>query len=158
MMSPIDVTIGMTTLSGSKPFAYDKNASPIVHNIVTAIATMLAAKNANISIIERASPIPVINAMPKNIALVNQKTPMLISQVARVFFRSTFCFPSFGSTVPMCSAEANLAPRILQTLLLIPFIGGTIAKISGNALMLSIWESRTSPALSEIAAHKISAG
>jgi hypothetical protein len=137
---------------------YDKKANPMVHPIVTAIATMLAAKNANISIIERESPIPVISAMPKNIALVNQKTPMLISQVARVFFRSTFCFPSFGSTVPMCNAEANLAPRMLQTLLLIPFIGGTITKINGNALMLPIWESRMSPALSEITAHKTSMG
>jgi len=150
--------MGMTTLSGSKPLAYDKKASPIVHNIVTAIATMLAAKNANISIIERASPIPVISAITKNIALVNQKTPMLISQVARVFFRSTFCLPSFGSTVPMCNADANLAPRMLQTLLLIPFIGGTIAKINGNTLMLSIWESRINPALSDIAAHKTSVG
>jgi hypothetical protein len=130
----------------------------MVHHIVTAIATILAAKNANISIIERASSMPVINAMLKNIALVNKKTPMLISQVARMFFRSTFCFPILGSTVPMCSAEASLAPRMLQTLLLIPFIGGTIAKISGNAFMLPIWESRTSPALSEIAAQSTSTG
>jgi hypothetical protein len=100
-MSPIEVTMGITTLSGSRPLENEVKASHIVQNIVTPIAAMLAKKKAIMIVSDFSRLIPEIRERAKKITLVKMKTPKLMIQVAWMFFLRMACLPNLGSMVPM---------------------------------------------------------
>jgi hypothetical protein len=71
-MSPIEVTMGITMLSGSRPLEKDENAIPTVNAIVVAIATMLAMKKAAMRTVEVDTVVPRTRDAQKIIKLANR--------------------------------------------------------------------------------------